>query len=528
MRYNGSLFFAAILGLLFLLGISFAQIEDSLIVPLNPGISSETDEISYKNINLHWAASYTPHTIFFTPGVDKLDKRYQELLKQISSRLIQNPDLYCEIRGYYSPEIDDIDSPSVGEELALSRAKVVRNYIMLEEPQLSLKVKATSEGYEITEKYANDSDRFDSRVEICFYIPDWNRKVVVSTTQKPYWRRGFRIIAEKQSVFLERVLNRNPDLLLLFSSGDLDLPAKEAYERIAVVVDKFKKEIDIEDENRFVGFYGGKSKPGEMIIDLVGCFCGSEINNRNQLLIEPADYKFPKLEFNLAKDSLAEPKYYRLNFNSFGCNFPLRWGQGDPPQKAIIDFNESDFLPIPGDGEFSLQMWRANGESEMSEWIDIPFTYDSTYYEMAIIPEIHFYKNTIEPIDCWEISLTSTVDRFLWFIDEDFTTIDMKIIGYSLDSEQSPDSLALARAEFLWERLSNMLLYRLNEKSMEAMGEFFKDNNISIEIRSEITSPDSPSPIPWASGTMMTLPLEHLSAWAPFAAIIWEVRLEDE
>ncbi|RKZ27786.1 hypothetical protein DRQ36_11305 [bacterium] len=521
----------ALLAASLMFGGLFAQSDpaDTLPpTPLAPRISVEPTEIIYKGINIAWAGSFIPTVVFFNPGDDRLDDSYRPVLSQIAERLVQNPDVTCEVRGYYSPVVDDIDSPSVGQNLARRRAMAVRDGLLINQPQLGFRITVAEDGFELTEPFAYEPGNFDPRAKIEPSIPGWRPRVIVSTDRKPYWRRGFRNIAEEWGEFLAEKMSRNPDLCLLFSSGELGVPPDIAAERLETVVAKFEKEMDWKDESRLVSVHKGTAKPGEMIIDLKLSFFAPEPAERRLLWLDPVGYSAPVVRIKPTSDSLAEIHAYRLDHASFGSPVPIGWGPGNPPGLVKIKpLTNKPFL-LPGENRFSLVLWRATRESERSEWLSVDIGFDSVYYEMAVIPVIPFIMNTTEPSGFWETALPPITERLIWLADKD-GRLDIDVIGHSLDSETDRDSLALNRAVYLWDRLGERLMAHYGIDELTDLGKKLEKLGVSLEIREEVHSVDtgSPSVAPWATKPLLSIPRDHLNAWAPFATVKWEFRYDE-
>lgn len=495
--------------------------------PMSPVLETETEIIDFSGLNIAWAGSFLPKTIFFDPANDVISQGYEGVLSKIAARIVQNPDIYCRIRGYYSHEIDGIASPFEGEELAYRRANAVREVLLLLQPQLDLKIEIASSGYEFTETFAHENSVFDPRVEIVPTISGWNQRVIVATDVKPYWRRGFRIISKKQSDFLRDILLRNPDLDLLFSSGELGVSAKEAISRIEVVPDQFKKDMKWKNGRQFVAVYGGKSKSGEMTIDLWPSFCGPEPLNGNLLWVEPAAASLDPIRFNPSVDSASSPYSFRIDRDMQTSREPVAWGSSTPPKLVKFEPLEDAPLIVPSDCEFSLVTWGRDHRVERSEWIHIDVDFDSAYSEMAVIPVVPFVLNSLEPICHWEGAMSPIVSR-IEFLVKKGGKLHIQVTGHSVEVENDADSLSIGRATYLWDRLGYALIAAFDRNNLEDLGSYLSNRNVDIEIGEEVHAVgNAASILPWAAGPILDLPPEHLIPWGAVATIKWEYHSDE-
>ena len=517
-------FAAAILSMVFALSVAAQPApEDSLPAPLNPAIELSAGEVSLSGTKIAWAGSFIPKTFFFSPGDDRLDTAYFDLVGAFTSRMVQNPDLFCEIRGYYSPEFEEIVSPREGGALAGRRAMAVREAILVKEPQLGQRVRIAAGGYDQTSSFCDSAGRFDPRVELVPTISGWNPRVVISSDRMPYWRRGFRVISDEYGEFLAGMLRRNPDLILYFSSGFLDLPPGEAADRISTVVKRFQKDMDWEDENRLAPVHGALSEPGEMIIDLGLKFCGPEPTAASILWREPALYEAPEPGASLSSDSLAEVYIHRLSFERFGRSLPLLYGRGKPPNYLPIDILAEDRPLLPAEYSFRLALRAEDGRLEISEPAELTVTADSSYYEMGVMPVVPFIPGSCEPGCRWSGALFPVVEGLLRFADMK-GRVAVNVVGHAAEFEENSDSLALCRANYLWKRLGERLMVELGEDNLKELGERLNEDGISLEIRTEVHPGDvnTASLLPWAIPPLSKLPPEHAAAWAPMATVKWE------
>lgn len=493
--------------------------------PMNPTIELMTESIEYSGINLGWSGTFYPDVIFFEPGSHELNPSYKPILNYFADCLVQNPDVSCQIRGYYSPTIDDIDSPSVGEDLAYMRAMAVREILVLRHSQLGLRVSASLQGFDYSRSFLDSTGRFDPRVEFVPEVEGWTPRVIVSSPNLPYWRRGFRSIAESESDKLVEILSRNPDLNLVFSSGLLEVPAVEAYDRVETVVNKFRKEMEWEDHSRLVAVYGGNSEDGELLIDLKLAFCGPQPWNKSLLWLQPEDYSAPEIDIHLGSDTLSDVFAYRVVKRSNAHQSPVIRGFGDYPGRLEIEAIDSTSILLPGETAFSLLLWRSHFDVEQSEWKTLEIAKSHEYYEMAAIPMINFTIDEVRPAGYWETAL-EPVARRIQYLTESDGELRLTIIGHAADFENGIDTLAMARAKYLWKRLSDRLIVLLKAKNLDDLGKIFTDSNVIAELSQEFHTFESGqlSTLPVDSGPIKALPKDHIAPWVPFATIKWEFR----
>ncbi len=493
--------------------------------PLNPTIELMTESIEFSGLNIGWSGTFFPNVVFFERGSHELDPAYKPILDYFADCLVQNPDVNCEIRGYYSPIIDDIDSPTVGKDLAYMRAMEIREVMVLRHSQLGLRLTSSLQGYDYSASYLDSAGQFDPRVELAPVISGWTQRVIVSSPNLPYWRRGFRNIAEKEGEKLAEILSRNPDLNLVFASGLLDVPAVEAYDRIETVVDKFLKEMDWEDDSRIVAVYGGFSKDDEMVIDLRLSFYGSQPQKRNILWLQPENYSAPDIGIDLGSDTLSEVYAYRVTTRTNGYQMPMVRGFGDHPGRLEIDPLDSSYILLPGEIDFSLLLWHDIFDVEQSKWQTLDIKRSGEYYEMADVPLINFIIDKTAPACYWESSL-EPVARRIHYLAESKGELRLSVIGHVADFETGIDTLAISRAQYLWKRLSDRLIVLFGAKDIDNLGKKFTKSNVIVELSQEFHTfqTGQPSALPCDSGPIKALPKDHLAPWVPFATVKWEFR----
>ncbi len=501
-------------------------VEDTLPPPpLNPTLELKTTSVEYSSLSLSWGGAFYPDIVFFSPGSDAVENSYKPILRHFADFLVQNPDVICDIRGYYSPFTDDIDSPSVGRELATRRAMAVREVLLLRQPQLGVKVSAIPQGYDFSSSFLDSAGQFDPRVELVSSVNGWSPRVVVSSPNLPYWRRGFRNIAENEGAKIAEILVRNPDLNMVFASGLLDIPAVEAYNRIETVVSKFRKEMDWKDDSRLVAIHGGNAKDGEMIIDLTLSICGPQPMDRSLLWVQPENYKAPKINMNLGSDTLDDISAYRVMSRSQGGQTAIIKGFGEYPGRAEIFPVDSSNILLPGMIDFSMLLWRPTYEAEQSDWKPLEIKKTSDYYEMATVPMINFVIDKVEPAGHWESSLEE-VARRIDYLAKSNGELRLSVIGHAGDFESGLDTLGILRAQYLWKRLADRLIVILGAKDMDDLGKRLTKANVLVELSQEIHTLKTGhiSTLPFSAGLITKLPPEHLTPWVPFATVKWEFQ----
>jgi len=501
-------------------------VEDTLPPPpLNPTLELKTTSVEYSSLSLSWGGAFYPDIVFFSPGSDAVENSYKPILRHFADFLVQNPDVICDIRGYYSPLTDDIDSPSVGRELATRRAMAVREVLLLRQPQLGVKVSAIPQGYDFSSSFLDSAGQFDPRVELVSSVNGWSPRVVVSSPNLPYWRRGFRNIAENEGTKIAEFLDRNPDLNMVFASGLLDISAVEAYNRIETVVSKFRKEMDWKDDSRLVAIHGGNAKNGEMIIDLTLSICGPQPLDRSLLWVQPEDFSASKVDITLGSDTSDDIFAYRIISRTEGRQTTVIKGFGDYPGRAEIFPVDSVSLILPGDIEYSMLLWRSSFDTEQSDWKSLQVKRTSNYYEMATVPIINFVIDKTDPAGHWESSLEPVVRR-IEYLANSTGELRLSIIGHAGDFESGLDTLGILRAQYLWKRLADRLIVILGAKDMDDLGKKLTKANVLVELSQEIHTLKTGfvTTLPFNAGSIRGLPPEHLTPWVPFATVKWEFQ----
>ncbi|MCK5832773.1 hypothetical protein KAH81_03785 [bacterium] len=490
--------------------------------PISPYIEPRVKEIDFSGWDIAWVGGYLPNVIFFDPGKAKLDEAYKPLLAELATRMVQNPDIDCVVRGFYSHEFDGIVSPFAGEELASNRAKAVREALLLAEPQLVLSLEIPESGYEFTETYGDVASIYDLRVELIPSVPNWTSRVLVATETMPYWRRGFRIISKSQGGFLDSILARNPDLLLVFSSGELNASAVERAERIDIVVSRFKKDMKKKDARQIIAVDGGNSEPGEMRIDLRPSFFAPEPLNGRYLWCESPSNDVEPIRLDVSVDTSSEVLAYRIDRDLHRSRIPVDWGMRQPNKMSMIKLSEGKILVIPPRCDFSMLCWGNGGEVERSEWKSVKIDLGKNYSEMAILPIIPFVFNSVKPCCHWESSFPEVISRIQYLCKQD-GELTIRINGHSNEREFNADSLAIARADFLWFRLSSALMAVFDMENLDELAKFFENKSVIIEIESQIHSSENQKDItPWANGAMLDLSTERLIPYSTIAILKWE------
>ena len=501
---------------------SFAQ-TDSLPIP-EIEFSTDPPEIVLSNMSVSWVGNYIPTIIFFEPGSDLFDDGYRAMLGELAARLAQNPDIECEVRGFYSPKYDKINSPVLGEDIAYRRASEVREALLLSQSQLSLKASVATKGFELTQPYLLTGSEFDARVEILIKIPGWSPRMVVSSEELPYWRRGFRNLADEQSAFIKNILERNPDLVLLFSAGILDVNPVEAHKRIAVVSDYFSKKMEWDDPSRFCAVSGGNAKPGEMTIDLVPLFIAPEPLCARIFKIEPAETSIPTVILRTNADEVDNSFLYRINFKGLGANAPIKWGIGESPARFVWQPLADSGLSVFGSGDVEIMLYMHGGKNLVSKTAPIKISLLPPFSENASIPIIPFKTNSIIPTQLWEPAIIPVVEKILWLIEQK-GNLKIKIVGHALETESdsihSAGDFAQIRAEILKEKIEARLMSKFDKENEEDFSAFLIKKNITVETETQIhcVSDSEACATMWGKNPVGEIPWSHVLAWMSFASI---------
>ncbi|HHS50332.1 MAG TPA: hypothetical protein ENN07_04375 [candidate division Zixibacteria bacterium] len=493
--------------------------------PISPELKPRESKFDFTGYNIAWAGGYIPNVAFFEPADHKLDDAYLPVIEELAWRMVQNPDLRCHIRGYYSHEFDGIVSPTEGEALAYRRAEALREALVLGHPQLALRAGVATTGYNATRVFGALPSVYDLRAEIVPWLMDWNERVIVATDAQPYWRRGFRQISETWADFLVETLERNPDLILLFSSGELGVSPKEAASRIDGVVSRFQRDMKRRDGRRMAAVHKGMSKSGEMLIDIVpSIFAPEPLNGKLMWFEAPGDVEPIRLE--LSFDTASTAHSFRIDRDMHGSRTAVDWGMRRPTALSIVRPREGKPLVVPPSCEFSLAMWGDNSLVERSSWRTVDIAFGPEYTEMAVAPIIPFEYGGIEPRIHWESALPPVVSR-LELLTKRAGALNIRITGHANEREDNADSLAELRAEYLWTRLSDALMALFNRDTLEDLGKYLSGRGVAVEIDWEVHRGDTSKDImPWAIGAIAELPPEHLVPLSAVATIKWEFRCE--
>ncbi len=185
--------------------------------------------------------------VFFDPMTERVDKRFNRMLKTISDRLRKNPDIHIVLYGYYNPESDG-DIPEFGEKLALNRAKAVRSVLINQYPEIRdqihiADIKTYDPSYpragRSEDALPEDRPRVEAenrRVEIRTYVEgfqNWEPTVFFdknSAKLAPNALNTLKAEAEK----IRKVMERNPEVIFLiegFVTKDEKNPLKLAFDR---------------------------------------------------------------------------------------------------------------------------------------------------------------------------------------------------------------------------------------------------------------------------------------------------------
>lgn len=485
-----------------------------------PSIYISKNKITVSDIDLYYIGSFIPTVFFFESADDMLDTLYLPFIKKIAERLTENPDLICEVRGYYSREYDKIFSPRIGEDLAYSRSFAVAKTIIDFHPELESRIFATAQGYDIEERYSINSIEFDARVSLVFYIPGWTQKSIIASEELPFWRKGFRKIAEDNGAFLRDILKRNRDIFLVFSSGDLEQQPIDALKRIDVVVEEFRKKIGKIDAERFIAFHRGIPRPGELIVDIVPLFIAPEPWIQNTISFDKEKVSNYEIQISMRFPRELSDKRYRIDYSSFCFHAPIFRGISATNESTLVwnPFDGTSPLLAP-QGFISLGILAENNEIIKSNSVSIKTEFSPSYSEIDFLPVIPFKFDSVSPSVHFEAPLLYCAGRINWLTGQ-VGKLKIKCIGYANSSEVLAESLAVSRSGFLHSRLVERLAFLNGKKSNKEITEFLSKKGVEIELIAVVLDESNPdTEHPWANITSNSVPIKYAKAWAPFATI---------
>jgi len=169
--------------------------------------------------------------------------------------------------------------------------------------------------------------------------------------------------------------------------------------------------------------------------------------------------------------------------------------------------------------------WGENNAVERSSWLPVEIVTASNYSENAFVPVVPFTLGMVEPRCPWESALPQIASRLQWFIKTG-GSLKITIAGHALGFEPSPDSLALARADFLATRLMTTMMPLLGKASIAELEKYLSDRGVVVEVSSMAHSEDSEEGFIWAVGALKGLSAGRLLPLGALASIEWEFTNE--
>ncbi len=174
------------------------------------------------------------------------------IIKEYGEFLSRNIDAVLHIRGYYSPDYDDILSPIKGMQLATNRAKSIFKMISLSFPAVTNRIVIDS-GYVYEKSFGDTVSPQDARVELDVEWSGYSLRKFYPRDKVPYWRASYKGIIKDIAPVLEKILSRNPDARALMVGYGFPANA-DGYRWLAYLRDKVIQKVGERYASRF-GLY---------------------------------------------------------------------------------------------------------------------------------------------------------------------------------------------------------------------------------------------------------------------------------
>ncbi len=174
-------------------------------------------------------------TVFFEPGGDAVDGRYDDMLNTIAARLKENPDIEVNLKGYYNTESEVGGSQLFGDRLAARRAQRVQKYLISKVPSAAGRIRIIPVEDYNTSTYRTHPPTDEYLPEYTSMVEHENRRVELETNIKGvdawdreiYFDRNSASVDKIESLKplkdqYEKLLRKNPEAFVLIEGNIAD------------------------------------------------------------------------------------------------------------------------------------------------------------------------------------------------------------------------------------------------------------------------------------------------------------------
>jgi len=246
--------------ILFIFCSLFAQIDTTTSLPeIHVSISPDELEIpSGFSQGIHFSSS--DDILFYDSGNSTPDEEISANIIETYGRFLTiNPNAVLTLKGFYSPDNDDILSPAIGKELAQERAKALFRIMALKFPALGDRI-LVSDDHNYEQSFLDSVSSYDSRVEFSIAFGRYSKRNFYPKERAPYWRDSYKQIISDIKTEMNSIFIRNPGAKAIIIGYGFPND-RQGYSWLGFLEKKIIEKIDNSFENRFLLFIDPYSQP---------------------------------------------------------------------------------------------------------------------------------------------------------------------------------------------------------------------------------------------------------------------------
>lgn len=436
---------------------SVQQIAVSLVpddIDLPTGLSQE---ISFGSIR---------HLFFFDSRAVKLSEADLSALDNIGVTLQQNPSAELVLKGYYSPEYDDILSPQAGIELSNNRAENILNKLSQMFPVIGDRI-IIHDTHDVSAPFFPDSTtHMDMRVSCDVLFSGFEKRNFYPANRFPYWRQSYKQIIADIAPKINNVLSSNPDAMAIIVGYGFKNNSN-GYKWLDYLRKKLSEQLDKTFLDDVILFVNPVEKPKTPFAQVL--LVPRQMTPLGIILQKWVGSKefLPEVRCTVENLELLPNIYYcniRLPENSISFTYPIK------SSNQMLTLDEIPLLP----GKYSFSFFFPGiGRTRRAVVLsaDIGDSFSGTWE----IPLWLTIGGKINPAD----------GAGIWFVAK--TIMYLARIGFntkiSISSNNRDEQIALNNSQLLWHSLEAVLSF-MTETDDNEIGKWLKKHNVDVEISS--------------------------------------------
>lgn len=413
--------------------------------------------------------------IFFEPGSDVIDNRFDSLIETIAERLGRNPDVELQLNGFFDPFSESFD-----DGLPFRRAEAVRNRLIAINPELVSRIEILRDGYpfdkaRIAQRIRAESSSTEQSDEQLDMINAENRRAEMLVSISPARRIDLELIPSDLDLFadaLTPLLTRNPDIELSIRGNVQD--AGSIFE------------MQAELENAL------QSKYADQIYTVLNANATTHVAlTADRILFRPRlaermtvyDRSMRKLKITIVPKELPESHYIVSIVDSLG-NTSARLFEGrELPGEIEWDWQDSTGeLISPGESYRLAIDCDGYGRIESNEMIEAKINGSTTIDSKLLIVQFVFDESRAQS-EYLENRLQQAVSMIVESAAEKHDSIHVVVSGHTdiIGSQRRNDELSSERAKREYYRIRRYLMHQLELPSEDDIDVWLSNNKITMD-----------------------------------------------